>query len=111
MDGKALFDQKTRRIEQSIALTRPDRIPTAFMATFWLAKYAGISHRRLMYDTPEGEEILYRTLVDLDPDVYMLPHLNTFIGPVMEALGFKQLQWPGHGVGDTSPTSTSTAST
>jgi len=56
-----------------------------------------------MYDTAAGEDILYRALLDLDPDVYMLPHLNTFIGPTMEKLGFKQLQWPGHGVGDHQP--------
>jgi len=103
MDGKALYDQKVKRIEESIALRRPDRIPTAYMATFWLAKYGDVSHRELMYDTAKGEEILFQSLQDLDPDVYMLPHLNTFIGPVMEKLGFKQLQWPGHGVGEHQP--------
>jgi len=33
----------------------------------------------------------------------MPPHLNTFIGPTMDKLGFKQLQWPGHGVGEHQP--------
>ncbi len=103
MDGKALYQQKLRRIEESIALKRPDRIPTAYMATFWLAKYGEVSHRELMYDIQKGEDILFRSLQELDPDVYMLPHLNTFIGPVMDKLGFKQLQWPGHGVGDHQP--------
>lgn len=103
MEGKALYDTKMQRITDSIALRRPDRIPTAFMASFWLAKYGGISHRRLMYDYEAGEDILRRALRDLDPDIYMLPHLNTFLGPTMEKLGFKQLQWPGHGVGDHQP--------
>jgi hypothetical protein len=101
--GSVLYKQKKKRIEDSIALRRPDRVPTAFMATFWMAKYAGINHRRLMYDYDEGEAILRRVLEDLDPDVYMLPHLNTYIGPTMEKLGFKQLQWPGHGVRDDQP--------
>ena len=101
--GTALYNEKKKRIEDSIALRRPDRIPTAFMATFWMAKYGGVSHRQLMYDYDEGEAILRRVLEDLDPDVYMLPHLNTYIGPVMEKIGFKQLQWPGHGVGDHQP--------
>ncbi|OGA27058.1 MAG: hypothetical protein A3I01_17950 [Betaproteobacteria bacterium RIFCSPLOWO2_02_FULL_65_24] len=101
--GKALYDEKTKRIEDSIALRRPDRIPTAFMATFWMAKYGGISHRQLMYDYDAGEDVARRVILDLDPDMYMLPHLNTFIGPTMEKLGFKQLQWPGHGVGENEP--------
>jgi len=96
--GKALYDEKTKRIEDSIALRRPDRIPTAFMATFWMAKYGGISHRQLMYDYDAGEDVARRVILDLDPDMYMLPHLNTFIGPTMEKLGFKQLQWPGCGL-------------
>ena len=101
--GRSIYEQKQRRIDDVIALRRPDRVPTAFMATFWMAKYSGISHRRLMYDIDEGEAVLRRVLEELDPDVYMLPHLNTFIGPTMEKLGFKQLQWPGHGVGDNQP--------
>ncbi len=101
--GKALYEQKTRRIQDSIDLKRPDRIPACFMATFWMAKYAGISHRQLMYDIDKGEEILHRAILEFDPDMWMPPHLNTFIGPTMEKLGFKQLQWPGHGVGDHQP--------
>ena len=102
-DGRSIYEQKKRRIDDAIALLRPDRVPTAFMATFWMAKYSGISHRRLMYDIDEGDAVLRRVLEELDPDVYMLPHLNTYIGPTMEKLGFKQLQWPGHGVRDDQP--------
>lgn len=101
--GTALYNEKLKRIEDSIALRRPDRIPSAFMATFWMAKYGGINHRRLMYDIDAGEDILRRVIDDLDPDMFMLPHLNTFLGPSMDKLGFKQLQWPGHGVGDDQP--------
>jgi hypothetical protein len=43
--GKARYEQKMKRIDQSIALKRPGRIPSAFMATFWMTKYGNISHR------------------------------------------------------------------
>ena len=29
--------------------------------------------------------------------------LSTASGPTLEAMGYKQLQWPGHGVGDNQP--------
>ena len=102
-EGKARYEQKLARITDSISLKRPDRIPSAFSATFWMAKYGNISHRQLMYDYDVAEDILRRAILDLDPDVYTLPHLNTYIGPTMDKLGYKQLQWPGHGVGDNQP--------
>jgi uroporphyrinogen-III decarboxylase len=101
-EGAALYAEKTKRIMDAIELRRPDRVPTAFQATFWLARYGGISYRQLMYDYDKAGELLRRALLEFDPDQFYPIHVTT-LGPVCEAVGFKQIQWPGHGVGDNSP--------
>ena len=47
-EAKAAYDARWQRIMDCVALKQPDRMPTAFMATFWLAKYGGISYRQLL---------------------------------------------------------------
>ena len=97
------YDRRWQRILDCVALKQPDRMPVAFYATFWLAKYGNISCRELMYDYEKIKEIAERAVLEFDPDVYSTLVLSTASGPSLEAIGFKQLQWPGHGVGDNQP--------
>jgi hypothetical protein len=99
--AQALYDQRLKRTTDAIALRRPDRVPTAFNVTFWLAKYGGISHRQLMYDYATAQDITRRAIFELEPDSYAPPHFTTFLGPTMEAR-LPALQWPGLGSGITS---------
>ncbi len=97
-----LYAEKMNRVMDAVALRRPDRVPIAFQATFWLARYGGISYRQLMYDYDKAREITRRALLEFDPDLYYPVHATT-LGPISEAIGFKQIEWPGHGVGDNQP--------
>jgi len=99
----AAYDTRWQRILDSIALKQPDRMPVALYSTFWLARYGGISHRELMYDYEKTREIAERAVLEFDPDVVSTLVLTVAAGRSLEALGFKQLQWPGHGVGDNQP--------
>jgi uroporphyrinogen-III decarboxylase len=101
-DGAARYAEKMKRVMDAVELRRPDRVPTALHATFWLARYGGVSCRELMYDYDKICEITRRALRDLDPDMFYPPH-RVSLGPSIEALGYKQLQWPGHGVDDNHP--------
>lgn len=101
-DGAALYAEKMQRVMDAVALRQPDRVPIAFQATFWLARYGGISYRQLMYDYDKACEITRRALLEFDPDLFYPVHATT-LGPLSEAIGFKQIQWPGHGVGDNQP--------
>src|SRR5689334_3373783 len=101
-DGAKRYDAKMQRILDAVALRQPDRVPTAFQATFWLARYGGISYRELMYDYDTASDITRRALQEFDPDLFYPIHVTT-LGPVCEAAGFKMIQWPGHGVGDNQP--------
>jgi hypothetical protein len=102
-EAKAAYDTRWKRIMDCVALKQPDRMPVALYATFWLAKYGGISCRELMYDYDKNKAIAERAVLEFEPDVYSQLVLGTASGPSLEAIGFKQVQWPGHGVGDNQP--------
>lgn len=102
-DAKLAFDARWKRVMDCVALKQPDRMPTAMMATFWLAKYGGISNRQLMYDYEQTKEIAERAILEFEPDAPSPTILAIASGPSLDAVGFKQLQWPGHGVRDDQP--------
>jgi uroporphyrinogen-III decarboxylase len=102
-DEKNVTGQKLRRVLDAVALKRPDRVPVAFHTMLWYAKYGGISYRELMYDYDKAAALGRKAIEEFDPDLYSPPHQFTTLGRVLDAARFKQLQWPGHGVGDNQP--------
>jgi uroporphyrinogen-III decarboxylase len=102
-DNKAAYDARWKRIMDCVALRQPDRMPVTFYATFWLAKYAGVSYKQLMYDLDGTAAIAERATLELDPDSINPLVLQSAMGPTLDALGYRQLQWPGNGVGDNQP--------
>ena len=102
-EAKAAYDKRWQRVMDCVNLKTPDRMPTAMFCTFWLAKLGGISHRELMYNPEKASELGERALIELEPDVHNPLLLNTAAGPVLEAVDYKQLIWPGHGVRDDQP--------
>lgn len=102
-EAKAAYDARWQRIMDCVNLKQPDRMPTAFLATFWLARYGGISNRQLMYDYEKTKEIGERAILEFEPDAPSPTVLAVATGRALEAIGFKQLQWPGHGVRDDQP--------
>lgn len=102
-DAKVAYDVRWKRILDCVALKQADRMPVALYPMFWLARYGGISYKQLMYDYDKVREIAERAVLELDPDIYSPTVMNTALGPALDAIGFKQVQWPGHGVGDNQP--------
>ena len=101
---KTAFDVRWKRLMDCVEGRMPDRMPVALYATFWLARYGGISCKELMYDYEKTKDLAERATLDMDPDV-VTPNLvaSTVWGPTFEALQFKQVKWPGQGVGDRQP--------
>ena len=89
------FDTRWQRIMDCVRLARPDRMPVVMYATFWLAKYGGISYRQLMYDYEASAEIAERAVREFEPDACAPLFTGAALGRVFEAVDFKQLQWPG----------------
>jgi uroporphyrinogen-III decarboxylase len=102
-DDKNLISEKLQRVLDAVALKRPDRVPVAFHTMLWFAKYGGTTMREVMYNYELAAELGRRAVLEFDPDLFCAPHQFTTLGRVLEASRFKQLQWPGHGVGDNQP--------
>jgi uroporphyrinogen-III decarboxylase len=101
--GQAGYDARWQRFMDCVALKQPDRMPVVLYGTFWLAKYGGITCKQLMYDYEKTAEIAERAVLEFEPDAVSAMVMQNAIGPVLELADFKQLQWPGHGVGDNQP--------
>ena len=101
--AKAAYDARWQRLMDCVRLQQPDRMPVAMYATFWLSKYGGVSKRELMYDYEQTAQIAVRAVLEFEPDGVSPMFAGSALGRVLEAVDYKQLQWPGHGVGDHQP--------
>jgi uroporphyrinogen-III decarboxylase len=93
-----LYRQREKRVNDAIALRVPDRVPILVMFGFFPAKYSGITVREFMYDPDKLLRAQLRTLLEFQPDMDQNPYGVRFLGPILEALDFQQLKWPGHGL-------------
>ncbi len=93
-----LYEERERRVLDAIALRKPDRVPILVLFGFFPAKYAGMTVEEAMYDPEKLFDAQLKTLLEFQPDMDQAPFANRFLGPVLEALDFRQLKWPGHGM-------------
>jgi len=96
-ESEEAYKKRTRRIADAIQLKVPDRVPLAPHLTFFGANYAGMTAKEVMYDYDKAYAAYKKTALDFQWDVAS-PFAVTFSGPFLEALDYKQLKWPGHGV-------------
>lgn len=97
----AAYDARWQGIMDCVNLKQPKRMPVALFAAFWFAKYGNISCKELMYDYDKAKAIAERAVLEFQPDA--CSPLVIAAGRSLEAIGFKQLQWPGHGVDENQP--------
>jgi len=94
-----LYRERVKRIEDAIQLKTPDRVPFTPFCTFFPAKYAGISYQEAMYDLDKTEKAIEKFTLDFQPDLCPDTFRIVSWASTLEALGYKQLIWPGHGLG------------
>ena len=61
-EAKAAYDTRYQRIMDCVNLKQPDRMPVVLYATFWLAKYGGITCKELMHDYDKLMEVSERAV-------------------------------------------------
>jgi hypothetical protein len=93
-----LYKEREQRVNDAIQLKVPDRVPFLPVFSFFPAAYSGMTCQEAMYDYDKLATMTKKVIIDFEPDMYMNPFALMAVGPLMEALDFKQLQWPGHGV-------------
>ncbi len=97
--SQELYDEREKRVADAIALKKPDRVPIEVLFGFFPAKYSGLLVQDVMYDPDKLFQAQLKVVVDFAPDMDMNPYGTRFLGPVLTALDFRQLKWPGHGLG------------
>jgi hypothetical protein len=91
-----LYQARAKRVEDAIQLKVPDKVPVMISLGYFPAKYAGITCQDAFYEPAKWKEAVKKTVADMAPDVCQITGPQS--GSALEALDFKQMVWPGHGV-------------
>ncbi len=94
-----LYHEREKRVQTAIQIKEPDRVPIVVYFSFFPARYTGITCQEAMYDSKKMMSAWIKTIADFEPDMYENPFISRFLGRILDILDFKQLRWPGHGVG------------
>ncbi len=97
-DAAELYRQREKRVNDAIALRAPDRVPIEVLFGFFPARYSGMTIEEVMYDPEKLFDAQLKVLLEFQPDMDQAPFAIRLLGPLLEALDFKQLKWPGHGM-------------
>jgi uroporphyrinogen-III decarboxylase len=97
-----LYQERKKRILDAMQLKVPDRVPIIATGGFFAARYAGMTSKEVMYDPDKTAEAAIRFLQDFQPDIGENPFMMTYLGAMLEAVGYQGLVWPGHGLDDMS---------
>src|SRR5512135_2537833 len=90
------YEERSKRVEAAVALKIPDRVPVMISVGYFPAKYTGIDCEAAFYDAEKWKQAVKKTVADTQPDVCQITAPQS--GAALEALDFKQMLWPGHGL-------------
>ena len=93
-----LYRERQKRFDDVVALRVPDRVPIMVSFGFLPALHLGMSVEDVMYDPEKLWDSQWKMTLDFSPDMEQNPYALRFLGPLLDALDFKQLRWPGHGL-------------
>lgn len=92
------YRERENRVNEAIRLKEPDRVPVMGLFGFFPARYGGITFEQAMYDQELLLDAWEKTILEFQPDTHENPLFYLHFGPVLDAMGFQQLKWPGRGV-------------
>jgi uroporphyrinogen-III decarboxylase len=85
---------REKRFNDAVSLRKPDRVPVASLAAFFVIRYAGLTHAEAMYDYEKMSAAWLSSTKKLNWDMAP-PPFTMFPAPVMELLGLRTFKWPG----------------
>ena len=93
---------REKRFNDAVALRKPDRVPVASLAGFFMTQYGGMTNAEAMYDFDKTAEVWLAATKKLNWDMAP-PPFTMFPGPVWEKLGIKTFKWPGYNLKENLP--------
>lgn len=94
------YKKALTRLKDVIQLRIPDRVPFMPIYEMFPIYYQGLTAQEGMYDYDKVYKAWKQTILDTDPDLYLNPVL-CYPGKAFDALDYRQMKWPGHGLGPT----------
>jgi len=98
-EAQASYRHRLSRIQDALHLKIPDRVPWAPTFGTFPAHYGRITIQEAMYDFDKAHQAWKHTMVSMDPELYT-NFGGIYPGVVFDALGYKLMKWPGHGLPD-----------
>ncbi|CAA7600772.1 Uroporphyrinogen decarboxylase [Acididesulfobacillus acetoxydans] len=89
-----LCQERLKRVKDAVALKVPDRVPVTAFFAYFAASYSGITYEEYTYDPEKMLKAAIKVHEDFEPDLADIPSIY-YLGPTLDAVGFKQLRWPG----------------
>ncbi|HUJ68883.1 MAG TPA: uroporphyrinogen decarboxylase family protein [Syntrophorhabdales bacterium] len=99
----ALFREREKLILDAVALKESDRVPVTASFYFFPARYYGHTIRDVMYDPEKLFETHVSATLEFQPDLAQNPFGLLFLGPLLEALDYRQMEWAGGTLGPDVP--------
>jgi uroporphyrinogen-III decarboxylase len=100
---RALYEAREKRVLDAVALKTPDRVPVTVSFYFFPARYYGCTFQDMMYDLDKLFDVNLRITREFEPDLAQSPFGTILPGPLLDVLGYKQMQWPGGQLGPDVP--------
>jgi hypothetical protein len=99
--AEKLYKERVTRHRKAMMCEIPDRVPVQLPSSNFPAYYAGYTMKRVMNDYEAMERAWIKFMEDFyeDMDIFRGPG-EVHPAPAMEAIDYKALKWPGHGLGD-----------
>jgi hypothetical protein len=92
---QALYKAREKRILDVIELRTPDRVPVTSSFYFFPARYYGCTFAEMMYDPDKMYEVHMKATREFEPDLAQNPFGVISSGGLLDAVDYKQMQWPG----------------
>jgi hypothetical protein len=92
------YKNALNRLKDVIQLRIPDRVPIMPVFEMYPAYSHGINAYEAMYEYEKINIAWKQTILDLDPDLQLGP-LICYPGKAFDALDYRLMKWPGHGLG------------
>jgi uroporphyrinogen-III decarboxylase len=96
------YQAREKRFYDALALRKPDRVPVASLAAFFVTRYSGLTNAEAMYDYEKMAAAWLASTKKLNWDMAPPPFV-AFPAPVMELFGLRTFRWPGKHFPDNSP--------
>ena len=97
------YKAREKRIFDAVALRTPDRVPITASFYFFPARHYGCSFKDMMYDPDTLYDVNLRITREFEPDLTQSPFGTILPGQLLDAIGYKQMQWPGGQLGPDVP--------